>query len=118
MLTKKRSLWGALADVVIAVIWVGLGGAAVGIVIGLAALGWVRCEVADLDDSISWQHALAKRRNVEPLEPRALDGAVVESEPTANDNPARLQSWRRISKSAGREPFMAERVGFEPTKGL
>ncbi len=52
MLTKKRSLWGALAGVVIAVIWVGLGGAAVGIVIGLAALGWVIGFVLDNPDTL------------------------------------------------------------------
>ncbi|MCY3807109.1 MAG: hypothetical protein OXG55_05515 [bacterium] len=52
MLTKKRSLWGALAGVVIAVIWVGLGGAAVGIVIGLAALGWVIGMILDNPDGL------------------------------------------------------------------
>ena len=52
MLTKKRSLWGALAGVVIAVIWVGLGGAAVGIAIGLAALGWVIGTVLDNPDGL------------------------------------------------------------------
>lgn len=52
MLTKKRSLWGALAGVVIAVIWVGLGGAAVGIVIGLAALGWVIGRILDHPDTL------------------------------------------------------------------
>lgn len=52
MLTKKRSLWGALAGVVIAVIWVGLGGAAVGIVIGLAALGWVIGRILDHPDAL------------------------------------------------------------------
>lgn len=52
MLTKKRSLWGALAGVVIAVIWVGLGGAAVGIAIGLAALGWVIGMILDNPDSL------------------------------------------------------------------
>ena len=52
MLTKKRSLWGALAGVVIAVIWVGLGGAAVGIAIGLAALGWVIGTILDNPDGL------------------------------------------------------------------
>ncbi len=52
MLTKKRSLWGALAGVVIAVIWVGLGGAAVGIVIGLAALGWIVGMILDNPDGL------------------------------------------------------------------
>lgn len=52
MLTKKRSLWGALAGVVIAVIWVGLGGPAVGIVIGLAALGWIIGMILDNPDTL------------------------------------------------------------------
>ena len=52
MLTKKRSLWGALTGVVIAVIWVGLGGAAVGIVIGLAALGWIIGLILDNPDTL------------------------------------------------------------------
>ncbi len=41
MLTKKKSLWGGLVGVVIALIWVAFGGPAVGIVIGLGALGWL-----------------------------------------------------------------------------
>ncbi|MXZ31123.1 MAG: hypothetical protein F4078_04010 [Acidimicrobiia bacterium] len=52
MLTKKRSLWGALAGVVIAVIWVGLGGAAVGIAVGLAALGWGIGTILDNPDGL------------------------------------------------------------------
>ena len=52
MLTKKRSLWGALAAVVIAVIWVGLGGAAVGIAVGLAALGWGIGTILDNPDGL------------------------------------------------------------------
>ncbi|MCY3560030.1 MAG: hypothetical protein OXH20_02495 [bacterium] len=52
MLTKKRSLWGALAGVVIAVIWVGLGGAAVGIAVGLAALGWAIGTILDNPDGL------------------------------------------------------------------
>ncbi|MCY3842640.1 MAG: hypothetical protein OXH69_03760 [Acidobacteria bacterium] len=52
MLTKKRSLWGALAGVLIAVIWVGLGGPAVGIVIGLAALGWIIGMILDNPDTL------------------------------------------------------------------
>ena len=52
MLTKKRSLWGALAGVLIAVIWVGLGGPAVGIVIGLAALGWIIGTILDNPDTL------------------------------------------------------------------
>ena len=52
MLTKKRSLWGALAGVVIAVIWGGLGGAAVGIAVGLAALGWAIGTILDNPDGL------------------------------------------------------------------
>ena len=52
MLTKKRSLWGALAGVLIAIIWVALGGAAVGIVIGLGALGWIIGSILDNPDTL------------------------------------------------------------------
>ncbi len=50
MLTKKRSFWGALTGVVIAIIWVALGGPAVGIMIGLGALGWIIGSILDKPD--------------------------------------------------------------------
>ena len=40
MLTNK-SLWGALAGALIAIIWVAFDGLAVLLVIGLAAAGWL-----------------------------------------------------------------------------